>query len=279
MSVEPSLNLRVANANTWGRKAIAAFLPHVPLPSSAMRVITLVHIAIAIGFWMMIPESTFPGPVSIVDAIGKLWTENALGRELIVSLTLNFQMILILIPIGILTVIARSLSVTKGIVTVFGNFRFLSTAGITLILTYYTSGAHSLKLSILVVFVGAFCIAGWARMVDAVPQAERDYMRTMGMSEWQAMYETDLRGRASEMLEILRQNQAMGWMMLTAVEGIARSEGGVGTLLLNSQRTWNLDEVYAIQILLWIVGLLIDFGFVKARKIFPWAGLREGGKK
>jgi NitT/TauT family transport system permease protein len=97
----------------------------------------------------------------------------------------------------------------------------------------------------------------------------------MGMTEWQAMYEVDIRGRVAEIFEALRQNQAMGWMMLTAVEGIAKSEGGVGTLLLQSQRTWNLDEVYAIQLTLWITGMLIDFLFVWTRKqLFKWADLR-----
>ncbi len=277
ISKQPQSNKRVVNANTWVRKALAAFLPHVPVPSSAMKVITMIHIALAVGFWMMIPESTFPGPLSIARAFGNLWTQNALGRELITSITLNVQMIAILIPLGIMVVIARTLSATKGVVTAMGTFRFLGMSGLTLIFTFYTSGAHSLRLSLLVFFVGAYYFTSVARIVDAVPQAKRDYMRTLGLSEWQAMYEVDLRGNALEMLEALRQNQAMGWMMLTAVEGITKSEGGVGTLLLNSQRTWNLDEVYAIQITLWIVGLFIDYLFVSSRSIFPWskAGARR----
>jgi ABC-type nitrate/sulfonate/bicarbonate transport system permease component len=279
IAAHPTMQRRVIRADTVGKKVLAAFLPHVPLPSKPMQVITLVHIAIAIAFWMSIPESTFPSPASITTAFANLWVDNALGRELITSLTLNVHMILLLIPIGIVAVITRSLSATKGVVTALGTFRFLGLTGITLIFTSYTSGAHSLKLSILVFSVGAYYIASLARIVDAVPQSERDYVRTMGMSEWQAMYEVDLRGRAVEMLEALRQNQAMGWMMLTAVEGIAKSGGGVGTLLLDSQRTWNLNQVYAIQITLWLMGLGIDYLFVQTRKkIFPWADLRVGRK-
>jgi NitT/TauT family transport system permease protein len=269
----PEVNRRVRSATTLRKKAFAAVLPHVPLPSQAMRIITVIHIVLAITFWMTIPESTFPGPISIWTAFSRLWTENALGRELIVSLTLNAHMILLLIPIGVVVIVARSLGATRGIVTALGTFRFLGLTGITLLLTVYTAGAHSLKLSILVFSVGAYFVTSLARMIDAVPQAERDYVRTLGMSEWQAMYEVDLRGRAAEFVELLRQNQAMGWMMLTAVEGIAKSEGGVGTLLLNSQRTWSLDEVYAIQITLWLLGLLIDALFVKVRRAFPWADL------
>ncbi len=274
----PSMQRRVIHAKTSWQWTVVAFLPHVPMPSKTMRLMTLVHIAIAIAFWMYIPESTFPGPVKIAQALSRLWTEQALGRELITSIVLNLHMIALLIPIGIVTVILRSLSATKGLVTVFGTFRFLGLAGLTLIFTSLTSGAHSLKLSILVFSVGAYFIASVARIIDAIPQAERDYVRTMGMTEWEAMYEVDLRGKAVEIFEALRQNQAMGWMMLTAVEGIAKSEGGVGTLLLQSQRTWSLDEVYAIQLTLWFIGLGIDGGFVWLRKQIPWADLRGGRK-
>jgi NitT/TauT family transport system permease protein len=243
-----------------------------------MQVITLIHIAIAIALWMRVPESTFPGPVAIAQAFGRLWEESALGRELITSLVLNLHMIALLIPIGVITAVMRSLSLSQGLVTVMGTFRFLGLTGLTLIFTSYTSGAHSLKLSILVFSVGAYYVTSIARIVDAVPQSKRDYVRTMGMSEWQAMYEVDLRGCAAEMLEALRQNQAMGWMMLTAVEGIAKSEGGVGTLLLQSQRTWELDEVYAIQVTLWLLGLTIDWLFVQSFGIFPWTRVKRGRK-
>lgn len=270
----PEVNKRVRSATTVWKKFTTAFLPHIPLPSQAMKIITMVHIVLAILFWMTVPESTFPGPIAIANAFVRLWKEEALGREILTSLTLNFQMILLLIPIGIAAIIARSVSATKGLVTAIGNFRFLSTVGITLIVTLLTNGAHSLKLTILVIFVGAYFITGLSRMIDAVPQAERDYVRTLGMSEWQAMYEVDLRGRLSDFVELLRQNQAMGWMMLTAVEGIAKSEGGVGTLLLSQQRTWALVDVYAIQATLWVLGLLIDHLFVRLRKTIPWSDLR-----
>ena len=275
ISVDPTMHKRVIQANSLGKKLVAAVLPHVPVPSGAMRLITCIHIALAIVFWMMIPESTFPGPVKIFNAFSRLWVEYALGRELLTSLVLNVHMIILLAVLGLATVIMRTLSLTRGLITAAGTFRFLGLTGLTLIFTSYTSGAHSLKLSILVFSVGAYFMASIARIIDAVPQAERDYVRTIGMSEWQAMYEVDLRGRAAEIFEALRQNQAMGWMMLTGVEGLAKSEGGVGTLLLLSQRTWSLDEVYAIQIVLWLIGLGMDYLFVFTRQaVFPWADLR-----
>ena len=48
--------------------------------------------------------------------------------------------------------------------------------------------------------------------------------------------------------------------MLTMVEGISRSEGGVGAMLLNQEKHFHLAEVFAIQLMILAVGLLQDFG-------------------
>ncbi len=270
----PQVNVRVREATTTKKKFNALWFPHIPLPSRAYQLVTLVYILVAGVLWVRMPESLFPGPLTMVQTFSRLWVEQALGREILTSLVLNLHLILCLILLGFAVVVMRSLGATKGLVTLLGNFRFLGMTGITLILTFYTSGAHSLKLSILVFSVGSFFVSAISRMVDAVPQAERDYARTLGMTEWESMYEVDLRGRLAEFIELLRQNQAMGWMMLTMVEGVAKSEGGVGTLLLQSQRTWSLPEVYTIQVTLWFLGLGIDYLFLRGRKLLPWADLR-----
>jgi ABC-type nitrate/sulfonate/bicarbonate transport system ATPase subunit len=50
-------------------------------------------------------------------------------------------------------------------------------------------------------------------------------------------------------------NAAMAWMMLTMVEGLSRSEGGVGVLLLSLQRAGNYPAIFALQVLLLLVGM------------------------
>ena len=80
------------------------------------------------------------------------------------------------------------------------------------------------------------------------------------MGEWRVVWEVVVRGTADKALEVLRQNAAIGWMMLTMVEGISRSEGGVGAMLLNQNKHFHLAEVFAIQLLILLVGVLQDYG-------------------
>lgn len=55
-------------------------------------------------------------------------------------------------------------------------------------------------------------------------------------------------------------------MMLTMVEGIVRSEGGIGAMLLAQNKYMRLPEVFAIQIVILFVGLFQDaiIGLIRA---------------
>ena len=83
-------------------------------------------------------------------------------------------------------------------------------------------------------------------------------------------------GAAIQAFEILRQNAAIGWMMLTMVEGISRSEGGIGAMLLNQNKHFHLAEVFAIQLLILVFGMLQDYslGALK-RAVLPYADLER----
>jgi NitT/TauT family transport system permease protein len=93
-------------------------------------------------------------------------------------------------------------------------------------------------------------------------------------SEWQVTWEVVVLGTADRAVELFRQNAAIGWMMLTMVEGIVRSEGGVGAMLLNQNKHFRIADVFAIQLLILLVGLLQDYaiGLLK-RALLPWAEL------
>jgi NitT/TauT family transport system permease protein len=73
------------------------------------------------------------------------------------------------------------------------------------------------------------------------------------------------------MLDLVRQNAAVGWTMLAMVEGITRSDGGIGAMLLNSNKYFNLGDVFAIQLTILSYGILQDWGLSVLRHVLcPW---------
>ena len=61
-------------------------------------------------------------------------------------------------------------------------------------------------------------------------------------------------------------------MMLTMVEGISRSEGGIGTILLSQNKFFRLDAVFAIQFIILIIGITQDWAIGAMRRgLFPYS--------
>ena len=126
--------------------------------------------------------------------------------------------------------------------------RFLGLAGLTFIFTLIVGGGHPLKMSLLVFGMTVFFVTSMAAVVAQIPRESFDHARTLRMNEWRVVWEVVILGTADQAFEVLRQNAAIGWMMLTMVEGISRSEGGVGAMLLNQNKHFHLAEVFAIQL-------------------------------
>jgi NitT/TauT family transport system permease protein len=113
-----------------------------------------------------------------------------------------------------------------------------------------------------------------ADVLAAIPREKFDLARTLGMSEWRVTWEVVVLAQADKVFDVLRQNAAIGWMMLTMVEGMSRSEGGVGAMLVNQNRHFHLAAVLAIQVTILLLGLAQDYAIGAARKVLcPYADL------
>jgi NitT/TauT family transport system permease protein len=73
------------------------------------------------------------------------------------------------------------------------------------------------------------------------------------------VWEVVVLGHFDEVIEILQNNVAMAWMLLPLVEGLFRSEGGLGALISVENKHFNLSAEFAIVFLILFVGLLQDY--------------------
>lgn len=250
------------------------FLPNRAIPTSGLWIVAAVEAALFLLLWIFSPYKVLPRPGEVLGAISKLWLTQGLGQELATSFGLNVQALLwsSLISLGLayLTVIPAC----RPIVAAISKGRFLSLAGFTFIFTLATNGGQQLKLSLLTFAITVFYVTSMASVIAAIPRGEFEHARTLRMSEWRTVWEVVILGTTDKAFEVLRQNAAMGWMMLTLVEGIVRSQGGIGSLLLAESKHFLLAEVFGIQLVILGVGLLQDFALNLARKtVCPCADL------
>ena len=252
----------------------AAFAPNRVLSPAAMRLLVAGQAAAALVFWWLSPLEVLPNPAEVVAALRGLWFEQGLGRELITSFMTNLEALAITLVISLVVSYLTVVPFFRPIGAAISKGRFLGLIGLTFLFTLLVGGGHPLKVALLVFGMTVFFVTSMIDVVAAIPKEAFDHARTLRMSEWRTVWEVVVLGTKDKAIELLRQNAAIGWMMLTMVEGIARSEGGVGALLLNQNKHFHLAEVFAIQLLILAVGILQDYGigFLK-RLMAPYAEL------
>lgn len=252
----------------------ASFSPNRLLSPTAMKIIIAVQVALFLIIWITSPFKVLPRPDEVFRSLGDLWNKQGLGHELIASLQLNLEAIAITTVLSLLLAYLTVLPFFRPLVAAIGKGRFLSLAGFTLLFTLMIGGGHKLKLALLVFAMLVFFVTSMAAVVAEIPKSELDYARTLRMGEWRVVWEVVILGTADKAFEVMRQNAAIGWMMLTMVEGIYRGEGGIGAMILNQQKYFHISEVFAIQILILAVGLFQDFLIGSLRRLCcPYAYL------
>jgi NitT/TauT family transport system permease protein len=254
---------------------IAAFLPNRAVSRGTMRIVIAAEVLLALLVWLNSPFRVLPRPDEVARALQSLWMTEGLGPELWVSFTTNLEAIgwtaLISLVLSYLTVVP----VFRPLVAAISKGRFLSLVGFTFVFTLIFGGGHPLKTSLLVFGMTVFYVTSMAAVIAAIPKEAMDHARTLRMGEWRVVWEVVILGTADRAFEVLRQNAAIGWMMLTMVEGIVRSEGGVGVMLLNQSKHFRLADVFAIQFVILLVGLFQDYGIGLARRLVcPYADLK-----
>lgn len=211
--------------------------------------------------------------MDVVRAYPNLFDQD-LALQLYVSLTTNLQAIaiscLMTIPLAYLTV----LPAFRPFVKALSKTRFLGLTGFVVLFTILFGGGHALKLALLVFGMGVFLITSLYDVVESIPREEFDHARTLRLGPWGSIIEVVILGRADAVIDAIRQNAAMGWVMLTMVEGLVRFEGGLGAMMLAEDKHIRLDAVFAIQLLVLLIGVAQDWALLGLRRVLcPYASL------
>lgn len=255
---------------------LLAFLPNRVVSKPVMRGLALAQALLFLLIWLRSPFAVLPTPDEVLAALGSLWMGQGLGPELFVSFRLNLVALAISTLLSLSLAYLTVLGVVRPLVQAITKGRFLSLTGLTFVFTLMVGGGRPLKTALLVFGITVFYLTSMTAEVAQIPRDRFDHARTLRFSEWQVVWEVVVLGTLDRAFELLRQNAAMGWMMLTMVEGIARSEGGVGALLLNQNKHFHLAEVFAIQLVILVVGMVQDYAIGALRRVaLPYAELEQ----
>lgn len=253
-------------------KLLQAITPNGHISSRVHWALGMGTALVLVTAWACGP-AFLPSPLEVLRAFPNLF-DQGLGEQLFVSLSTNFQAIgaacLLTIPLAYLTVVPA----IRPFVRVLSKMRFLGLTGFVLLFTLLFGGGHGLKVALLVFGMGVFLITSLYDIVEAIPREEFDHARTLRLGPWGSVLEVVVLGHLDAVVDAIRQNAAMGWVMLTMVEGLVRFEGGLGAMMLAEDKHIRLAAVFAIQALVLAIGIAQDWAFVALRRVLcPYASL------
>jgi len=243
------------------KELIKVFTPNQAVKKSTIAGIVVFQIVLVLLLWIKTSSPLFPKPWEIVKALQNLFMRDEFGADLASSIRLSLEAMVDTVIISLLISYATVLPFFRPLAFLISKFRFLTLVGLSFVFTIITHGGHDLKVWLLVFGMTVFFVTSMVAALKSIDKLEYNHARTLKLNEWEVTREIIVFGRLDVVFEVIRQNFAISWMMLTLVEGISRSEGGIGTMLLNQNKHLNLDSVFAIQIVILAVGITQDYIF------------------
>lgn len=244
------------------------FRPFEEISKSQQMTIVGVWVLLVLGYWIISSfgaKHLFPTPGQVWAGLGALYKEG-LVVHIFSSLGLVLQAALISLSISLLIVYLSPLPFIKPLAIFFSKLRYLPLTGITFYLSILVSTARTMQVWVLVVFMSLYFITSLLAVLKDIPDEEIDHARSLKCSRWEILWEVVIKGRLDYVIDVLRQNLAIIWMMLVTVESILVAAGGLGVLIKNSDKFANHGRIVALQIIILLIGLLLDWGFQALRK-------------
>lgn len=231
----------------------------LPFKGGPLKLLIITQAIILLVIWALAPVSLLPSPVEVLTSFDDMAKKQGLFVELWASILTITQALILSSVFSALIAYTASAMVFRPIARGIAALRFLGFAGITFFFTMITSDGAELKLAMLTFGMTVFQLTNMLAITEGITQSEVDYARTLKLSSTRTVYEILVRGKAHDYLDIIRQNAAIGWTLLSMVEGLVRSEGGIGSLLLNQSKHLHLSGIFAIQLVILFYGIIQDY--------------------
>ena len=167
----------------------------------------------------------------------------------------------------------------KGITTFISKLRFLTYTGLLFVFTILITNSHDIKMSLLLFGIIPYFVTSFLAYVRDIPRKEYELCYTLKFGRWRTLYEVIIKGKLHLVLEVIKQNFAICWMMITSVEAICMSEGGLGTIMIKSNKMMHIDDVFGILFLIFLIGMLFDYIFDLLKiTLFPYTNTKRAAK-
>jgi NitT/TauT family transport system permease protein len=152
-----------------------------------------------------------------------------------------------------------------------GLVRYMPAPAFIPLLIIWLGLGEGSKIALLFIGTVFFNTLMTADVAGLVPKQMIDAAFTLGAGRWTVLRKVILPHSVPGMIDAMRVNVAATWNLVVVAELIA-AQAGLGYRITRAQRFLQTDQIFAVLIVIGLIGVGMDLGFRLLRKgVAPWA--------
>jgi NitT/TauT family transport system permease protein len=244
------------------------------------KTITIIEIAgffALLTIWSLItafkllPETIFPSPWKVLTSFKELHFKDYLISNALFSIKLNILGYIEAVSIGVL--VGYIIGLFPFFRSLFSRYinasRFIPITACTGIFIAWFGIDTNMKVQFLAAGILVYLIPVVIQRIDELENVYLQTAYTLGASKWQTIRDVFLPGVLAKLSDDIRVLVAISWTYIIVAELVNRS-GGIGALAYTAARQSRIDKVFAVLLVIVIIGFIQDrlFAYLD-KKLFP----------
>jgi len=247
------------------------FTPFEIIDKSVLRTVGIFQAAILVYAWaFMVPDkgTFFPSLSAVINGWLIMW-KDGLAVHITQTLSLCITATLISIIFSCTVAYLSPIPFFRSIAVAMTKLRYNPIQGFTLFLTIQTGGGRPLQVTLLVIFMSFYFITALMSVIDSIPEEDILRRKAQGMGRWRVLWRVVICDRADYLIEVIRQNLSITFMMIVSVEAMNKAAGGLGSMLVDTSKGLNFPKIFALQLTILFIGIGLDAALRKLFRSFP----------
>lgn len=233
------------------------------LPSNINTIVMVSGITLLILLWSLIstiwPSPNVPPPWAVLGSFKELHFQDALVRNLGYSVKLNvigyLEAIAISLPLGFFIGL---FPLTKGLFNKpVDALRFVPLTAVTGLFIAWFGIGDAMKIHFLAFGIIVYLLPAVVQRIMEVDVVYEQTVKTLGANKWQLITTVFIPATMSKIWDDIRLLTAISWTYIIVAE-LVNKTGGVGAMAYTAARMSRIDKVFAILLVIIIVGFVQD---------------------
>lgn len=250
------------------------FEPFHEINTKTIYTIFIAQIIALLLFFEVYHSDIIPPPSTIFNTFITLISSGELYDNLFKSFSLIIYGMGISIAISLLLSYLSQIQFFSKLIEMICSFRYLTLTGLTAIFTLLSSDTDSLRTNLLLFAIIPFFTTSMLDIINKTSKQDIELCYTLKKNRWWILKEVIIIGKLDQVFEVIRTNFAICWLLITSVESLAFNLGGVGTMLVKSNKYLDLSMIISLLVIILLIGILTDYILTYIRKsLFKYSNI------